>query len=153
MLNIGEVHIMPTTLSIPEVVKKISQTAQSKEDVIRMLRENNSHAFKLLLQYAFIDSSKWYRQDLPPYTPDNAPEGLTVSSLFQEVKRLYIFKESYNLPKERKDILMIQMLEAIHPDEALMVKELFSGTFYGYGINKQLVIDAFPDITATVVSS
>jgi len=34
-----------------------------------------------------------------------------------------------------------------------MLKELFSGTFYGYGISKQLVLDAFPDIAATVVSS
>jgi hypothetical protein len=65
-----------------------------------------------------------------------------------------VFKESYNLPKERKDVLLIQMLEGIHPDEALLVKELLGGTFaYGYGLNKQIVQEAFPDIAATVISS
>lgn len=145
---------MPTTLTIPEVLKKISQTTKNREDTVRLLRENGSHALKQLLHYAFFDNARWYRTDLPPYTPDQAPEGLTVSSLFQETKRLYIFKESYNLPKERKDILLIQILEAIHPDEAQMIKELISGTFvYGYGLSKQTVQEAFPDIATSVVAS
>jgi hypothetical protein len=145
---------MPTTLTIPEVLKKISQTARSREDTVRLLRENSSHTLKQLLYYAFFDSAKWYRIDLPPYTPDQAPEGLTMSSLFQESKRLYIFKESYNLPKERKDILLIQVLESVHPDEAKLIKELIGGTFgYGYGLSKQLVQEAFPDIANVVVAS
>ena len=145
---------MPTTLTIPEVLKKISQTAKSREDTIRLLRENGSHTLKQLLHYAFFDSAKWYRNDLPEYTPDQAPEGLTMSSLFQESKRLYIFKESYNLPKNRKDILMIQILESVHPDEAKLLKELISGTFgYGYGLSKQIVQEAFPDIVNVVVAS
>lgn len=145
---------MPTTLTIPEVLKKISKTARTREDTIRMLRENGSHTLKQLLYYAFFDNAKWYRGDLPAYTPDQAPEGLTMSSLFQESKRLYIFKESYNLPKERKDILMIQILESVHPDEAKLIQELFGGSFaYGYGLSKQVVQEAFPDIANLVVAS
>jgi hypothetical protein len=145
---------MPTTLTIPEVLKKISQTAKSREDNIRILRENGSHALKQLLHYAFFDNTKWYRNDLPPYTPEQAPEGLTVSSLFQESKRLYIFKESYNLPKDRKDILLIQILESVHPDEAKLLKELMGGTFEcGYGLSKTIVQSAFPDIANVVVAS
>ena len=145
---------MPTTLTIPEVLKKISQNAKSREDTIRMLRENSSHALKQLLRYAFFENSKWYRNDLPPFTPDSAPEGLTMTSLFQETKRLYIFKETYSLPKERKDILLIQLLEGVHPDEAKLIKELFSGTFgYGYGLSKPVVLEAFPDIATVVLAS
>ena len=145
---------MPTTLTIPEVLKKISQNARSREDIVRMLRENSSHTLKQLLRYAFFENSKWYRTDLPPFTPDSAPEGLTVTSLFQESKRLYIFKETYNLAKERKDVLLIQLLEGIHPDEANLIKELFAGTFgYGYGLSKSIVQEAFPDITNVVVAS
>ena len=145
---------MPTTLTIPEVLKKISQSSRTREDTVRMLRENATHTLKQLLYYAFFDNAKWYRSDLPPYTPDQAPEGLTMSSLFQETKRMYIFKESYNLPKERKDILMIQILESVHPDEAKLIKELLGGTFaYGYGLSKQVVQEAFPDIANLVVAS
>jgi hypothetical protein len=108
---------------------------------INAWKDNNMKTFK--------DFLEWYNNlDVLPFI-----EAVEKMKDFYKLKRLYIFKESYNLPKERKDILMIQMLEAIHPDEALMLKELFSGTFYGYGINKQLVIDAFPDIASTVVSS
>jgi hypothetical protein len=145
---------MPTTLTIPEVLKKISQNAKSREDIVRMLRENSSHALKQLLRYAFFENTKWYRSDLPPFTPDAAPEGLTMTSLFQESKRLYIFKETYNLSKERKDILLIQILEGIHPDETNVIRELFAGTFgYGYGLSKPLVQEAFPDIATTVLAS
>lgn len=145
---------MPITLTIPEVLKKISKEAKTREDTIRLLRENSSMALKQVLRYAFFDNSKWYRNDLPPYTPDQAPEGLTPASLFNEVRRFYIFKESYNLPKERKDILLIQVLEGIHPDEAKLIKELISGTFgYGYGLNRQIVQEAFPDIATAVVSA
>lgn len=145
---------MPITLTIPEVLKKIAKEANTREDKIRMLRENQSMALKQILRYAFFDNSKWYRNDLPPFTPDSAPEGLTPASLFNEVRRFYIFKESYNLPKERKDVLMIQMLEGIHPEEAKLMKELIGGTFqYGYGLNKQIAQDAFPDLASTVVSS
>lgn len=145
---------MPITLTIPEVLRKISKESKNREDTVRLLRENSSMALKQILRYAFFDTTKWYRTNLPPYTPDQAPEGLTPASLFNEVRRLYVFKESYNLPKERKDVLLIQMLEGIHPDEALLVKELLGGTFaYGYGLNKQIVQEAFPDIAATVISS
>ena len=148
-------YTMSITMSIPEVFQKISQNAKSREDTVRMLRENSSLALKQLLRYAFFDTtSKWYRNDLPAFTPDQAPEGLSISSLFQDVKRLYIFKESYSLPKERKDILLIQILESVHPDETRVIKELFTGTFgYGYGLTKAIVQEAFPDIATSVVAS
>ena len=144
---------MPTTLTIPEILKKISK-AESREEKIKMLRENSSLGLKQILHYALFDNSKWYREDLPPFTMDEAPEGLSVANLYNEVRRLYIFKESYNLPKERKDVLLIQMLEALNQDETVLLKELFGKTFTKrYTINKKLVQDAFPDLVNSVVAS
>jgi hypothetical protein len=145
---------MPMTMSIPEILTKIMRVASSKEDVVRMLRENQSHALKQILHYAFIDRGKWYRKDLPTYTPDPSPEGLTMTSLFQESKRLYIFKDIYKLQNERKDVLLIQILESVHPSEAKVIKELFEGTFArAYSLDKKIVLEAFPDLGATVLSS
>lgn len=144
---------MPTTLTIPEILKKISK-AESREEKIKMLRENGSLGLKQILHYALFDNSKWYREDLPPFTVDEAPEGLSIANLFNEVRRLYIFKESYNLPKERKDVLLIQMLEALNQDETILLKELFGKTFTKrYAINKKLVQDAFPDMANSVIAS
>lgn len=144
---------MPATLTIPEILKKISK-AESREEKIKMLRENGSLGLKQILHYALFDNSKWYREDLPPFTVDEAPEGLSIANLFNEVRRLYIFKESYNLPKERKDVLLIQMLEALNQDETILLKELFGKTFTKrYAINKKLVQDAFPDMANSVIAS
>jgi len=145
---------MPMTMSIPEILTKIMRSAKSKEDVVRMLRENQSHCLKQILHYAFIDKGKWYRKDLPTYTPDASPEGLTMTSLFQESKRLYIFKDIYKLQPERKDVLLTQILESVHPSEAKIIKELFEGTFgRAYSLDKKIVLEAFPDLGATVLSS
>lgn len=138
---------MPATLTIPEVLNTIKANAKNKEDIVRMLREHGTMTLKQILTYAFFDKSKWYRKDLPPYTPDPSPEGLTMSNLFMESKRMYIFKESYNLASERKDTLMIQLLESLHPSEADLIRNLFDGSFqYAYGIDKKMVKQAFPDI-------
>lgn len=145
---------MPTTMLIPEVFAKITTSAKSKQDIVRLLRENSSLCLRQILHYALIDKAKWYRNDLPPYTPDSAPEGLAPSSLFQEVKRLYIFREAYSLPRERKDQILIQVLEGIHPKEAAVVKEILGGTFSrAYGIDRRIAIEAFPDLVNSVVSS
>ena len=145
---------MPMTLTIPEILRKIQQQARSKEDIVRLLREHSSLALKQILYYAFLDKGKWYPKDLPPYSPETAPDGLTMTSLFQETKRLYIFKEAYSLPASRKDALLIQILESVHSTEATLVKELFDGTFSrAYGIDRKAATDAFPDLATTVVSS
>lgn len=145
---------MPTTMSIPEILLHIMRTATSREEVIRLLRENQNHSLKQILHYAFVDKGKWYRKDLPTHTPDQSPEGLSVSSLFQESKRLYIFKDIYKLNPERKDQLLIQILESIHPIEVKLLKELFEGTFdKAYSLDKKVVLEAFPDLQATVLSS
>lgn len=141
-------------MTIPEVLKRIMQQAKSKEDIVKMLRENSSHSLRQILHYAFLDKSKWYRKDLPNYTPETAPDGLTMTSLFQESKRLYIFKEMYKLDSVRKDQLLIQVLESVHPSEATVIKELFDGTFgRAYSLDKKIVLEAFPDLGTTILSS
>ena len=145
---------MPMTMSIPEIFSHIMRTATSREEVIHLLRQNQSHTLKQVLHYAVVDKGKWYRKDLPPYTPDSSPEGLSITSLFQESKRLYIFKDIYKLDTQRKDALLIQILESVHPTEAKLLKELFEGTFSrAYSLDKKTVLEAFPDLQATVLSS
>lgn len=145
---------MPMTMTIPEVFGAIKTNAKSKEDIVRLLRENSSMALKQILNYAFFDKGKWYRNDLPPFTPDPSPEGMSITNLFVECKRLYIFKESYNLAKDRKDILLIQLLEGVHPREADLIRNLLDGSFgYAYSLDKKIVKEAFPDIDQMKISA
>lgn len=145
---------MPMTMTIPEVLEAVKGKAKNKTDIVRLLREHSSMALRQILTYAFFDKAKWYRKDLPAYTPDASPEGLTMTNLFAESKRLYIFKESYNLPLERKDTLLIQILESVHPKEADLIRNLFDGSFqFAYGLDKKMVKEAFPDLDQMKISA
>ena len=139
---------MSANLTIAEILIDIKNKAKGPQDIIRGLQANNTVAMRELLKYAF-DGTAWYRKNLPDFTEDGSPDGLAPSSLWSEVRRLYIFKEEYNLSAKRKDEILIQILESISKKETEMLKSMFEGSFkYSYGIDKEMIEKAFPNIYA-----
>lgn len=137
---------MSANFTIPEILIDIKSKAKNPEDMIRGLQQNNTIAFKELLRYAF-DGQPWYRKNLPNFTEDGSPEGLAPSSLWAEMRRMYIFKEEYNLSAKRKDEILIQILESISKKEIDMIRSMFDGSFkYSYGIDKEMIEKAFPNV-------
>lgn len=137
---------MPVNFTIPEILIDIKTKAKNPEDMIRGLHQNNTVAIKELLRYAF-DGQTWYRKTLPNFTEDGSPDGLAPSSLWSETKRLYIFKEEYNLSSKRKDEILIQILESVSKKEIDMIRSMFDGSFkYSYGIDKEMVEKAYPNL-------
>lgn len=137
---------MPVNFTIPEILIDIKTKAKNPEDMIRGLQQNNTVAIKELLRYAF-DGQTWYRKTLPNFTEDGSPDGLAPSSLWSETKRLYIFKEEYNLSSKRKDEILIQILESVSKKEIDMIRSMFDGSFkYSYGIDKEMVEKAYPNL-------
>jgi len=137
---------MPANFTIPEILIDIKTKAKNPEDMIRGLQQNNTVAIKELLRYAF-DGQTWYRKTLPNFTEDGSPDGLAPSSLWSETKRLYIFKEEYNLSSKRKDEILIQILESVSKKEIDMIRSMFDGSFkYSYGIDKEMVEKAYPNL-------
>jgi len=137
---------MPVNFTIPEILIEIKTKAKNPEDMIHGLQQNNTAALKELLRYAF-DGQSWYRKTLPNFTEDGSPDGLSPSSLWSDTKRLYIFKEEYNLSPKRKDEILIQILESISKKEIDMIRSMFDGSFkYSYGIDKEMVEKAYPNL-------
>lgn len=137
---------MPVNFTIPEILIDIKTKAKNPEDIVRGLLQNNTVAVRELLRYAF-DGQPWYRNTLPNFTEDGSPDGLAPSSLWSDTKRLYIFKEEYNLSPKRKDEILIQILESISKKEVDMVRSMFDGSFkYSYGIDKEMVEKAYPNL-------
>lgn len=144
---------MPTNYTIPEILIQIKHGAKNQEDLARGLQANNTVAFRELLRYAF-DGQPWYRNELPKFSPDSSPEGLSPTSLWSEIRRFYIFKESYRLPNNRKDEILIQILESVSEKEIELIKSLLDGSFkYAYGIDRALVEKAYPDLFRLQVNS
>ena len=134
------------TLTIPEILENIKKTANDSNDIIRGLRQNNTAGMRDVIRYAFEDSP-WYRNDLPPFTPDGSPEGLAPTSIYAEVRRFYLFKRDYNMNTRRKDEILTQILESVNSMEVSLIRSLFEGNFSEkYGITRDIAAQAFPNI-------
>lgn len=108
---------------------------------ISKYRENN--AIRFIFQYAFIPEKKFdLPEGTPPYKKDAAPIGMSPANFAQETRRLYIFTKERELPKLRRESLFVQLLEALHPDEAATL----------IAIKDQALDELYPNITIDLVA-
>ena len=139
-----------TTLLLSEVLRKVSN-AKTKDEKIKLLRDNNSAALRALLIWNFDDS---IRSAIPegdvPYTPNDAPAGTDHSRLSHEYRGFYRFCKGGDnrLSDMKRETMFIQLLEGLHKDEAELVCLVKDGILAkGYKrITKAVVSGAFPQI-------
>lgn len=144
--------MMPANYTIPEILLQLKDGVSKPIDLVRGLQLNNTIAMRDVIRYAF-DDIPWYRNDLPPYTLDGSPEGLAPTTMYSEIKRFYIFKQTYNLPIRRKDEILTQILESVNSKEVELIKSLFDGTFSDkYGITRDIATQAFPNLFQQAIS-
>lgn len=125
----------------------LAASASSKEEKIKVLRENYSFPLITVLQTALDPRFSWL---LPKgkinYRPSRFQEAR--QALFMETKRFYIFLEGYTPPaltQERRELLFLQLLETIDPKDAellLMIKE----KKLPKGLNAKIINEAFPNL-------
>lgn len=121
--------------------------AKDKPKKIEILRKNDSQGLRQLLKAAFDPKIVWdLPEGTPPYIANEAPAGTDHTSLLDEARKLYLFiKGGSNIPKVKKETLYIQMLEALHKDDALAlisIKEKNLNLVYK-GLTENCVKEAF----------
>ena len=139
-----------TTLLLSEVLRKVSN-AKTKDEKIKILRDNNSPALRALLIWNFDDSIESAIPDGDvPYTPNDAPAGTDHSRLSHEYRGFYRFCKGGDnrLSDMKRETMFIQLLEGLHKDEAELVCLVKDGNLNkGYKrITKAVVSGAFPQI-------
>ena len=137
----------PTVHEILDAVHK----AKTKQKKIEVLREYDSKALRYCLIWNYDESLK---SALPegevPYKPNESPTLESQSKLASEYRTLYNFIEggNYELNNTRREVLFIQLLEALDPNEAeilCLVKD--KKLAKKYRCSFPVVKEAFPDIT------
>ena len=137
----------PTVHEILDAVHK----AKTKQKKIEVLREYDSKALRYCLIWNFDESLK---SALPegevPYKPNESPTLESQSKLASEYRTLYNFIEggNYDINNTRREVLFIQLLESLSPDEAellCLVKD--KKLAKKYRCSFPVVKEAFPDIT------
>ena len=85
-----------------------------------------------------------------PYNPNEVPIGTDHTSLRREWKNLFRFIKggADELSSLRRETMFIQLLEGLHPDEAKIICLVKDKNLTDrYKITKEIVQEAFPDIT------
>lgn len=139
---------------ISEVLERVN-TVKTKEEKIHILRSSDTPALRQVLYYAVNPDIVFYRNTLPEYKKDDSPEELSFSSLYSEYRRLYIFLNEvleFNMTGkktrfEKKNEILISMLESIHKKDSDLLASMIDGTFkQKYKINLKIVQEAFPNL-------
>lgn len=136
-------------LLISEVLQKVSN-AKTKEQKVKILRENNSEALRKILIINFDPSIE---SNLPegevPYKANEAPAGTEHTRLSTEHKILHYFVKGGgdSVPALKRETMFVGLLEGLHESEAQVVclakdKNLKKK----YRITENVVREAFPKV-------
>jgi hypothetical protein len=130
-------------LLVSEILAKVA-TAETEAKKINLLRENYSPALEDVLHWAYDPNIKFFTNKVPPYTPDQSPDGLAMTTFYSEHKRLYLFLEQTKIDAARKNILLIQMLEALSAAEAKILENILLKNIPE--VSKDLAEKAYPGL-------
>lgn len=122
----------------------------TKEERLRILRENDHPRFREFLVLAFNESVE-FDVEIPNYRPALEPAGLNFAYLDTEVNKLYRFIKNHPkrpeglTPHKQKQLLLV-VLESLHQDEAELLVNLIKRDLAIKYLTKNLVMEAFPGI-------
>lgn len=140
-------------LGIFQVLEQASKL-KSVEDKINFLRANHSAALEIILKHAFDPNIVWdLPTGAPPFKP--CPYPAQEMRLMAETRRLYLFIKggNPNLTKLKRESLYIELLESIHPDDAILLNNIKDKKVPYKGITVKLIKEAFPGLISEPASN
>ena len=136
---------------ISEVLKEAGKL-QSKQEKINYLKQMDSKPLRNILKGSYDDTIQFnLPKGEPPYRKDDAPKGYEPSNLYKQSSYFkYFFKggQGDQVSAVRRERMFINVLEALHPDEAELVLTMKEKKLMGKysGITPLLVTEAFPNL-------
>lgn len=137
-----------TTLRIHEVVEQFGKQ-KTRADKIKHLQRNESHALKSVLRGTFDDSVVWLLPDGDPPYKEQLPDTESVSLLKQHTKFMYLVKgvkAAQELPAFKRERIFLDLLETVHPEDALVLLKMKNKQPPIKGLTKKIVQEAFPGL-------
>jgi hypothetical protein len=136
--------------NIYEVFEEFKK-APTHNEKISVLQRNSTWALRVLLQGTFDPNIKFVIDRVPYYKPDDSPPGLSFTSMHQELQRIYLFQEgnprtSPNLSMDRREKILIQMLEGLEAKEAVVLMNMILKDQKVPGLDYDIVSEAFPSL-------
>jgi hypothetical protein len=132
---------------ISEVLSKLAK-AKTKDQKVRILRENDTSPLRMILKASFDPSIEW---ELPegevPYKVNDAPDGTEHTNLAHESRLLFHFIKGGNpkLSALRRENMFLQLLEGLSEEEAEIIIAAKDGALHRKykGLSDAVVKEAF----------
>src|SRR5574337_175451 len=124
--------------------------SKNREDRIAVLRKYGVNIwFKEFLNYAFNPKIRFEIGEIPQYKPAVEPAGLNITTLNNELRRLYIFivghpKRVAKLDPKKESRILYTLLSSLHKDEAALLVNCFQKKLGVKYLTPRLVKEAFP---------
>lgn len=139
---------LPQPVQVFEVFEELEkQTTKAKRKEV-LLKYKDMAALRDILRGMFDDKLVFLLPEgKPPYTP-NKPES-TPSTLLRKHRDFGWYVRGgpgTDLPAFKREKMFIELLESIHPDDALIVLAMVSKKSPIKGLNKKLVQEVFPNL-------
>lgn len=126
---------------ITEVLKELNEDPSLFTTTYK--KSGDGGPLGIIFKHAFMKEGKFLLPEgTPPYRPAEEPMGMTPASFIVETRKLHNFCRSDVKPMKR-ETMFIQLLEAIHPDEAKIL----------IAIKDQTLPELYPNLTREVVAA
>lgn len=140
---------MSMMISVAEILTEV-EAASSRQAKIDILRRDNCLALKMCLKANFDPTVQFIDLgEKVEYHPDEAVFGHNPSTLHMEWKKFYLFQDTpatARLVLQRRRQLLMQICEALHPDEAEIFYAVIRKKLKRKGLTEKLVREAFPGL-------
>jgi len=129
-----------------EVLEEMSKQ-RSKNDKVRVLKENESWALKDIIRGSMDTTIEWnLPEGEPPYVATaahNHPTNLTRQN--SQFKYFVKGGQGDKMPKFKREQIFIGILEGVHPEDAKLVINMINKKKIP-GISRPVVEEAFPNL-------
>lgn len=141
---------MSSNKNIYEVFDEFKK-AKTKEERLSILRNNDSWALKNVIMGALHPDVKFVIKKIPNFKAEIAPAGLAYNHMTDALSKVYLFMEnnpkvSPNLTLERKEQLLIQILESLEKLEAEVFANMIKKDLKVPHLTAKLANEAFPGL-------
>ena len=133
------------TLQVYEVFEKVS-SAKTREEKIKILKDNNHHAVRDIIKGGMDPNVKWLLPKGRPPFKANIPESPPSTLLKENRKFAYFVEGGIETTKVKRERIFIGILESIHPADAELVLNMVAKKTPVKGLTKKLVQEAYPGL-------
>tara|TARA_B100000780_G_C21062377_1_gene427089 strand:- start:387 stop:806 length:420 start_codon:yes stop_codon:yes gene_type:complete len=131
---------------VHEVISEARQ-AKSNPEKVKILHRNNTAALRDILRGTYDKLVVWnVPKGEPPHQPSDGYND--ASNLLRQNRQFKYFVsglEGDKLPKAKREMLFIKLLESIHPSDAKLVIQMTNKKAIT-GVPKSVVQEAFPKL-------